>query len=410
MSSGRLGVAWASLVTALVLGALAWPARAMSAQVARQVTSSVNSAAAAKVPLNPFLVAVSCTGAAANACEAVGYDTESGKREVPAAEGWNGTTWSIQTVPDPTGTTPTRLTGVSCTSANSCEAVGSDSGGAGGTAMLAEVWNGATWTIQTTPSPTGANYSLLSSVSCSSPDECEAVGNYFTGSGAGGLLGEVWNGRAWSVQTIPTPAGSTNADLTGLSCVPSGTCEGVGVYETSSVSNLTFAEKFDGTAWSLQKTSNPSPNGVNDFLSVSCPTGADCRAVGYYKPSTAVFLPLAEVWNGTGWRVQTAPGSPGVTTNQLNGVSCTAVDDCEAVGFYMNGSHGKISLAEVWNGTTWSIQDTPVPVGSTNNPLFGVACTSADVCETVGSYSADGHSALADSWDGMVWSVQAMPK
>jgi hypothetical protein len=48
-------------------------------------------------------------------------------------------------------------------------------------------------------------------------------------------------------------------------------------------------------------------------------------------------------------------------------------------------------LAEAWNGTSWSLQKTPSPAGSSTTVLSGVACAAAGPCDAVGYYfSADG--------------------
>jgi len=42
---------------------------------------------------------------------------------------------------------------------------------------LAEDWNGTSWAIQSTPNPTGAAISYLDAVSCPTASSCVAVGN-----------------------------------------------------------------------------------------------------------------------------------------------------------------------------------------------------------------------------------------
>ena len=83
---------------------------------------------------------------------------------------------------------------------------------------LAEAWDGTTWTIHATPKPTGARLSLLNGVSCSSVTACTAVGSYVTSSNAGATLAEVWDGTTWTIRTTPNPAGATDSRLSGVSC------------------------------------------------------------------------------------------------------------------------------------------------------------------------------------------------
>jgi hypothetical protein len=44
------------------------------------------------------------------------------------------------------------------------------------------------------------------------------------------------------------------------------------------------------------------------------------------------FHTLAEVWNGTVWSLQSTPNRPSPAQNFLNGVSCGASQVCTAVG------------------------------------------------------------------------------
>ena len=100
--------------------------------------------------------------------------------------------WSIQATPNPVGGSNSILNGGSCTSASACTAVGDYNSGTTGV-TLAERWNGSTWSIQTTPNPTGAPVSLLNGVSCASATACTAAGGYNNGT-AGVTLAERWSG------------------------------------------------------------------------------------------------------------------------------------------------------------------------------------------------------------------------
>ena len=63
--------------------------------------------------------------------------------------------------------------------------------------LLAEQWNGTTWTPQTMPLPSGYDF-VLNGVSCSSATACTAVGSYTSSAQLVGLT-ERWNGTTWAV-------------------------------------------------------------------------------------------------------------------------------------------------------------------------------------------------------------------
>jgi hypothetical protein len=72
-------------------------------------------------------------------------------------------------------------------------------------------------------------------------------------------------------------------------------------------------------------------------------------------------------------------------TNQLYGVTCTSASECWAVGYHYNASNIPQTLIEQWNGTAWSILDSPNN-GTATNQLSGVTCASASECWGVGYY------------------------
>src|SRR5262249_49700269 len=150
-----------------------------------------------------FFNAVSCSPA--SSCTAVGSFTDSSGTGAALAERWNGTSWAVQSVPNPSGAQSSFLSGVSCTSSTACIAVGSSTLG-----TLAEQWNGPAWRLQPPPSP--GPPPILLAVSCASSSACTAVGTTDS-SGGGVTLAERWNGTKWTVKSTPNPSGSQFAFL-----------------------------------------------------------------------------------------------------------------------------------------------------------------------------------------------------
>jgi hypothetical protein len=185
------------------------------------------------------LEALSCTSA--SACTAVGTAVGSANPYYQTLiEQWNGTAWSI--VPSPNvlttvGNTPTAnyLQGVSCTAASACIAVGYATGSALNGTTLVEQWNGSNWSIIPSPSPVvgsdAYNSDSLSGISCTSASACTAVGRFSStanparGPATSGPLVEQWDGTAWSVVASPSQAGGL---LAGVTCSSASTCTAVG--------------------------------------------------------------------------------------------------------------------------------------------------------------------------------------
>lgn len=321
------------------------------------------------------LSAVSCRFA--SNCTAAGdYITSSGAHET-LAEHWNGSTWAVQPTPDPSGATGSYLTGVSCGSATTCTAVGYYLDSSGSNQPLAEHWDGTAWAIQATPLPQGSVGGELSSVSCVAATSCVATGDY-QNPNFSAPLAEAWHGRAWSVHD---PSGSgipLDSSLTAVSCVSAGNCMAVGT---------SLAEHWDGTAWQAEAVPSPVTGSPPVLGAVSCPLANSCTATGGYSTGVGdTVAPLAEHWDGTAWAIQPAASSASANYSYLGGVSCSAAGRCTAVGTQeLTGTPNvRRALAEVWNGSAWSLQGTALP--ASHIELNAVSCADS-ACAAVGAHA-----------------------
>jgi len=321
------------------------------------------------------LFGVACSSA--GACTAVGY-FQASNRSAPLAERWDGTAFSVQ--PVPRAGFSSMLHGVSCPAANACTAVGASriftGGGEFRFVPLAERWDGTAWSIQPLPGP---GVAALYGVSCPAVSDCTAVG-------AGGA--EQWNGSAWSPEPVPSPPGAVPGTVfpRAVSCPAPSACIAVGSFSvsTSSSSGLRpLAERWDGSAWSVLPVPTPAGGGALD--GVSCSAATACTAVGGHRfsPQGLSVLTLAERWNGMVWSIQPTPTPLGAGDAGLSGVSCPAATACTAAGAFGNPP-GSNTLAEHWDGTAWSIQPTANP-GRGDNFLDTVACPAPATCLATGT-------------------------
>jgi hypothetical protein len=374
------------LVIAIVVMSAAWPG------VARAATWSLQSVPAPTVPTGT-LSAVNCTSP--SACTAVGSYINSSGIQVPLAERWNGSGWSIQSTPNPAGAGSSALAGVRCPTSTMCVAVGTSDG-----RPLVERWNGTGWSIQNVPAPSAGR---LNAVTCTSSTACVAVG-----ASGGTVVVERWNGTSWTVQTVPVPTGATLQSFSGVSCSSSTACTAVGALWDSAYQPL--VERWNGTSWSAQTVRTASGTSVS-LRAVSCPSGTSCFAVGTYLPSGAFGFEIAAAhWNGTTWSVQSIAGPDQPV---LEGLSCPSTTACEGVGHsYIEDGGPNGAFAVRWNGATWSTQSTARTLTNTE-ALYGVSCGSTTTCIAVGaiggSYSVPIRDIpLAESWNGTAWSIQSI--
>ncbi len=95
--------------------------------------------------------------------------------------------------------------------------------------------------------------------------------------------------------------------------------------------------------------------------------------------------------------------SPTIAASGLNAVSAVSPTDIWAVG---DQGSGPTTLAENFNGTTWSKVATPNPAGATSAELNGVSALSSSAVWAVGESSS---GPLVEFFNGKSWSIQASP-
>ena len=373
-----------SVVTATVASAVVAPA-ASAGPPQWTIQTTTNPTA------SDGLQAVSCPSA--SACLAVGA---TGSHPTAAiAESWNGTSWTTTTPSAaPSKVASSSLQAVSCTSATACMAVGFWDDGSGAQHILAESWNGTGWTVYFVPDPVGSQFPALTGVSCTSATYCEAVGSYFDpATQTNGDLAEVWDGQGWAIQPTHAAFSKMDFELASVSCSSSSSCLAVGHYVSlfgSAAHFATWAERWDGTSWS---GTFPDVEGtLSNLTGVSCATAtADCTTVGEYQDASGTEFPLAERWNGSSWSLQFPAASAVVTGMRLSAVSCPAVTACMAVGIAHVPAISPgtwVTVAESWNGSTWTLDNTPNPLGAVMAGLGGVSCPAALVCAGVGAWTS----------------------
>ena len=237
--------------------------------------------------------------------------------------------------------TSTFLYGVSCGSASSCTAVGSYSNSANVQVPLAESWDGSTWTVQATPTSRFKNGGELLAVSCPAPGLVYRGGELVrVWASNGGLLVEHSSAGTWHVQSVQAPSGTTGAELDGISCIAAASCTAVGDYTTVSGTTQTthpLAESWDGSTWAIQSVPGRPGTPAQALESVSCVAKANCTATGIYltqSPGPGIVAVAYQDFGGT-WLPQ-ATASP-ASQKVLAGHLRTAPSSCVAVGWHRHG-------------------------------------------------------------------------
>jgi len=272
---------------------------------------------------------------------------------------------------------------------------------------LAEHWDGHAWSTVTVPLPAGAMGAELDGVDEVSSGNVWAVGRQTTSAGATRTLIEHFDGTAWAVVPSPNPRTGPGAsdELRGIGGTSAGDLWAVGEYSDGQQFNAMLFVHFDGTAWSFVKEPAALHNSAfGTAVTVLSPT--DAWAVGQNGFADAT---LSAHWDGTAWSfVKTPfPQDGPVPQNFLTGVTATGTSDVWASGYEGNVNQQNFSLPYVlhWNGTAWSLTETP-NAGTEGSLLAGVTALSpTDIWVAGQTGESDGALlTFTEHFNGQTWS------
>jgi hypothetical protein len=216
---------------------------------------------------------------------------------------------------------------------------------------------------------------------------------------------------------VASPNGAGNNLLEGNSVIGVNDAWAVGISNDAAASSRTLAEHWNGTSWSIKATANPDTR-HNRLFGVSAVSSNNVWAVGDYDINATNLndsATLAEHWNGTSWsKVATANPSVGA---DFFGVTTIAANDVWAVGEYFNfNTFSWNTLTEHYNGSTWSVVASADSSTSDYNELDTISAFSSTDIWAVGFHAPvdiNGNlgtfQALAEHWNGSGWTLVATP-
>ena len=150
----------------------------------------------------------------------------------------------------------------------------------------------------------------------------------------------------------------------------------------------------------FQVVSSPTVAG-SDFTAVSAVSPTDIWAVGDQGSGPTT---LAENFNGTTWSKVATPNPAGATSAELNGVSALSSSAVWAVGESSSGP-----LVEFFNGKSWSIQTTPTIAGGGGTLNAVDALSATDVWAVGNTGSGESRGQLIENFNGTSWSIVQAP-
>lgn len=215
-------------------------------------------------------------------------------------------------------------------------------------------------------------------------------------------------GCGWSHVSSPN-LNQYNA-LNAVAAIAGNNVWAVGSRGDSFTGEETMVQRWNGSAWSVVSSPNPSPNG-NELLGVTALSANDIWAAGYYRSTTSGGPTQTFIlhWDGSNWTHVASP-SPASIENQLYDIEAVSANDIWAVGHTWNVGARRRTLILHWDGAQWTNIPSP-SVGAFDNYLTSVDALSANDVWAVGQYvsSSGAHQTLALHWDGSNWSVVPTP-
>ena len=239
----------------------------------------------------------------------------------------------------------------------------------------------------------------VNSVSCWSPGNCAAVGQYAPGALANqGIVGlsafvVTEKGGAWGDATELRGLASLNtgheAIVSSVSCAAGGNCAVGGEYTSASGAQQAFVADESAGRWQpaeeVPGTGVLNVDGVAGVASVSCASPGNCGATGTYASSAGGTFVASEA-HGT-WRTAAAiPDGVGAGS-----VSCASTGNCVAGGSYaVSGQDFQAYVVTELNGTWGKPQPVPGLAGlnvGRNAGIGSVSCSAPGECGAGGYYA-----------------------
>ena len=329
---------------------------------------------------------------------------------------------------------------VSCASPGNCTAVGQFLNSAGGyeafTMSLANgVWDFARPAQFNAGAQSTEPEDMLKSVSCASPGNCTAAGEFMNSSGRKEAftytsINGVWGNAEPAEFSDGVQSNSGNANFISVSCPTPGNCTALGDFSNTEGGREAF------TATSVNQTSTAPeegwgqaqpaefPNGLFGFSeisvsSISCASPGNCTVVGSVRhiiPAFGYHAYTMTSTNGVWAPAQLARFPNGVAhaspSASFTSVSCASPGNCTAVGSFRNSEGLYEGFTMTSTNGVWALARQAVfPPGaqhiySTAN-FLSVSCASPGNCTAVGQFrnSDDGYEAFTMTSTNGVWAL-----
>lgn len=314
--------------------------------------------------------------------------------------------WHTQTAPDPNPDC-SGLSAVAAESPSDVWAVGSQGlGKCVPFGTLTEHWDGTSWSIVPSASPSGYTDDLIA-VTAAGPKDYWAAGfaqNIKADDGSGSALVESSTGGAWTVAKEYTPGFS--ATLAGVSAAGPKNVWAVGYGQSAQFGAYEpLVMHDDNGAWTEKVPTAIGFGGSTELLSVDAVSSNDIWAAGFSANPDNNLIEAMMLHSTGGAFDEVALGgtTSSATYSQLDAVSAVSASNVWAVGYVDDMD----PLIEHFNGKEWSSVVSGLP---DHVQLTGVTAVSASNIWAIGTnYTNSGVGQVIIHFDGKKWSHVVTP-
>ena len=352
----------------------------------------------AALDVDNFSLINSLSCASAGNCSAGGYYTPSDNgfsltRQAFVVSEVNGTWGTAIEVPGTAALNAgnfAQVLSVSCASPGNCSAGGQYADTHAPAAFVVSEVNGTWGTAIKVPGTTkGVGPASVDSVSCGSAGNCVAGGA--DGNGKAFVVSEV-NGHWGKFLTLPGTLDMLTTEANSVSCPSAGNCSIAGFYTDKSEHEHVFvASEANGHWGAASELAGPTfPGGATGSISLSCGSAGNCGGGGYDAGLAVGTQTRAFLFSKSSGRWVAATPIPGLapfhaTGSGITSVSCGSAGNCSAGGFYDDKFDAPNPLVVDQVNGRWGTAKAfgLTPYAQVNS----VSCGSAGKCSAGGFYN-----------------------
>lgn len=222
------------------------------------------------------------------------------------------------------------------------------------------------------------------------------------------------------------------AGVSSVSCTGPGDCSAGGIYGDNSGQTTAFVVDEAGGVWGKARQIPGTASYYNTSVNaLSCASPGNCSAGGALATYTGADAPwqyqayVVDETNGVWGTAEIVPGTTAINVGDgaaVSSVSCTAVGDCTAGGYYDTSpwdteQQDEGFVADETNGVWGTAHSVPRVSGLANTKVNSVSCGSpgncaaggADYSFNTGDGSVLGHAFVMDETGGVWGSAEQVP-